>query len=147
MPPDRSALTVAVLCGALVLAAVIMIAVGLPEQTVLQSRLLQLYSVPVSGALALGVVHLAARLPQIGRRTRAVLVGAGVAAAVGVALMTAGLLAGLDALLPLGQALSWLGLGFALLWVVGQRPKRDEDVRTFGLAPIAEDEEREEEVR
>lgn len=132
---DRSTLTVGVLSALLVVVAVAMIALGLPEQTLLQRRLLQLYSVPLSGALALGMVHLLGKLPSVNAATRTVLVIAAVASAVGVALMAVGLLLGLDALLPLGQALTWLTLGFALLWVVAQLPRRSSE-RTFGLRPV-----------
>lgn len=139
MPRDRSTLTVSVLCGVLVLLAVVMIAVGLPEQTLLQQRLLQLYSVPLSGALALGVVHLAGRLPGLDRATRIVLAVAAAVTALGVAAMAVGLLIGLDALLPLAQAAMWLSLGFALLWLVGQLPRGTGGRRTFGLRPIEDD--------
>jgi len=135
VPRDRSTLTVGVLAGLLVLAAVAMIAFGLPEQTLLQQRMLQLYSVPLSGALALGVVHLASRLQTVTGATRVVLAIAAAASLIGVALMAAGLLLGLEGLLPLGQALMWLTLGAALLWVVAQLPRRREG-RTFGLRPI-----------
>lgn len=138
MPSDRSTLTVGALAGLLVLAAVLMIAFGLPEQTLLQQRLLQLYSVPLSGALALGVVHLAGRLPALSGGTKIVLGVTGVAALLGVALMAAGILLGVPELLPLGQALMWLTLGFALLWLVAQLPRR-QDGRTFGLRPIDDD--------
>ena len=73
MPLERSTLTVGVLAGLLVLAAVAMIAFGLPEQSLLQLRMLQLYSVPLSGALALGVVHLVSRLQTVAGATRIVL--------------------------------------------------------------------------
>lgn len=138
MPRDRSTLTVGVLCGVLVVAAVVMIALGLPEQTLLQQRLLQLYSVPLSGALALGVVHAASRLPSLTAATRVVLAVAAAASALGVAGMAAGVLLGLDVLLPAAQAIIWLSLGFALLWLVGQVPRRSER-RTFGLRPVDDD--------
>lgn len=141
MPQDRSLVTVVVLSGVLVLVAVVMIAVGLPEQTLLQRRLLQLYSVPLSGALALGVVHVAGRLPSITGTTRVVLIVAAAASVLGVAAMAAGLLTGLDALIPLGQAVMWLGLGSALLWLVSQLPRRTEGRRTFGLRPIDDEDE------
>lgn len=140
MPRDRSTLTVGVLAGVLVLAAVLMIAFGLPEQTLLQQRLLQLYSVPLSGALALGVVHLAGKLPSLSGATRVVLGVTAAAALLGVVLMAAGILLGVLELLPLGQALMWLTLGFALLWLVAQLPRK-EDGRTFGLRPIDDDDE------
>ncbi len=136
MPQDRSLITVVVLSGVLVLAAVVMIAVGLPEQTLLQQRLLQLYSVPLSGALALGVVHVAGRLPSLTGTTRVVLVVAAVATTLGVAAMAVGLLTGLDALIPLGQAAMWLSLGSALLWLVSRLPRRSDGGRTFGLRPV-----------
>ena len=41
MPRDRSSLTLGVLVGLLVLVSVLMIAFGLPEQTLLQRRLLR----------------------------------------------------------------------------------------------------------
>jgi len=138
VPRDRSNLTVAVLCGLLVLASVTMIALGLPEQTLLQIRLLQLYSVPLSGALALGVVHLTTQVPTVTPATRVVLVIAAVGTVLGVVLMMVGLVGGWDALLPLGQALTWLTLGFALLWLVAQLPRRAGE-RTFGLQPIDEE--------
>ncbi|MCW3157042.1 hypothetical protein [Micropruina sonneratiae] len=141
MPTDRSSITVAALSGVLVLAAVLMIAFGLPEQTLLQQRLLQLYSVPLSGALALGVVHLAGRLPALSPATRIVLGVTAVAALLGVALMALGIVTGLVELLPLGQALMWLTLGFALLWLVGQLPRRSESTRTFALRPVDDEDE------
>lgn len=140
MPRDRSTLTVGVLAGVLVLAAVLMIAFGLPEQTLLQQRLLQLYSVPLSGALALGVVHLAGKLPSLSGATKVVLGVTAAAALLGVVLMAAGILLGVPELLPLGQALMWLTLGFALLWLVAQLPRK-QDGRTFGLRPIDDDDE------
>ena len=141
MPEDRSTITVIALAGLLVLTSVLMIAFGLPEQTLLQHRLLQLYSIPISGALALGVIHVATRLPTIDRATRIVLAGAGVASALGVGMMAAGLMLGLDALFPLAQALMWLSLGFALLWLVAHLPRSEGDRRTFGLRPIDAEEE------
>lgn len=138
MPRDRSPLTLGLLGGFLVLVAVLMIAFGLPEQSLLQQRLLQLYSVPLSGALALGVVHLAGKLPRLSTATRLVLGVAAAACVLGVAGMAVGLLFGLDGLLPAGQAVTWLGLGFALLWLVAQLPRRT-DRRTFGLRPVEDD--------
>lgn len=138
MPHDRSTLTLGVLCALLVGVAVLMIAAGLPEQTLLQQRLLQLYSVPLSGALALGVVHLAGKLSSLNTATRVVLGVAAAACLLGVAGMAVGLLLGMDGLLPAAQAVMWLGLGFALLWLVAQLPRRT-DRRTFGLRPIDED--------
>ncbi|MFT3969358.1 MAG: hypothetical protein QM695_03535 [Micropruina sp.] len=135
MPRDRSLLTLTVLCGVLALTAVLMIALGLPEQTLLQQRLLQLYSVPLSGALALGVVHLAGTLPTLNRATRVVLAATAAACVLGVAGMAVGLLLGLDGLLPAAQSVMWLSLGFALVWLVAQLPRRT-DRRTFGLRPI-----------
>lgn len=140
MPRDRSSLTLGVLVGLLVLVSVLMIAFGLPEQTPLQRRLLQLYSVPLSGALALGVMHVLGRLPQLTTATRVVLVVAAAVTVAGVLAMAVGLFTGLDALLPLGQALMWLSLGFALLYLVGQLPRRGEG-RTFGLRPVDDDDE------
>lgn len=142
VPQQRSTLTVGVLAGLLVLVSVAMIAFGLPEQTLVQRRLLQLYSVPLSGALALGVVHLLGRLPALDDATRAVLVVAALANLVGVALMALGLLVGPDGLLPLGQALMWLTLGLALFRVVARLPRRDG--RAFGLRPIESDDDRDE---
>lgn len=138
-PADRflSDRAVGVLCGLLTVAGVAMIALGLPEQTLLQRRMLQLYSVPLSGALALGVVHLTAKLPAIDRATGRVLAIAGGATLLGVVLIGAGVLLGVDGLLPPGQALMWLSLGFALVWVVRGLPRRRG--RTFGLEEDAED--------
>lgn len=140
MPRDRSLPTLAVLCGVLVLTAVLMIAFGLPEQTLLQQRLLQLYSVPLSGALALGVVHLTSKLPAVNPATRVVLTATGAACVLGVAGMAVGLLLGLDGLLPAAQAVMWLSLGFALVWLVAQLPRRSNH-RTFGLRPIDDEDE------
>lgn len=146
MPRDRSTLTVAVLSSVLVLAAVLMIAIGLPERTLLQQRLLQLYSVPLSGALALGVVHLAGRLPRLERATRIVLGVTAAAGALGVAGMAVGLLAGPEALIPASQAIMWLSLGFALLWLVARLPRRAGRARTFGLRPIDDEGDRAEDA-
>ena len=138
MPPDRSNVTVAVLCGLLVLVSVTMIAFGLPEQTLLQIRLLQLYSVPLSGALALGVVHLTTKVPTVTSATRVVLGIAASGTALGLVLMLIGLIGGWEALLPLGQSLTWLTLGFALVWLVAQLP-RPTGERTFELQPVDEE--------
>lgn len=146
MPRDRSLLTLTVLCGVLVLTAVLMIALGLPEQTLLQQRLLQLYSVPLSGALALAVVHLASRLPTLNRATRVVLAATAAACVLGVAGMAVGLLLGLDGLLPAAQSVMWLSLGFALIWLVAQLPRRS-DRRTFGLRPIDDPDDADDDVR
>ena len=139
MPADRSSITVLTLSGVLVLVSVAMIAIGLPEQNLVQHRLLQRDSVPLSGALALGVAHLATKLPKVARATLVVLAAAAAASAVGVGLMAFGLILGIEALLPLAQALMWLTLGFALLWVVARLPRKQGDSRTFGLRPIDED--------
>lgn len=146
MPRDRSLLTLTVLCGVLVLTAVLMIALGLPEQTLLQQRLLQLYSVPLSGALALAVVHLASRLPSLNRATRVVLAATAAACVLGVAGMAVGVLLGLDGLLPAAQSVMWLSLGFALIWLVAQLPRRS-DRRTFGLRPIDDADDADDDVR
>jgi hypothetical protein len=130
--------TVAVLCGVLVLVSVTMIALGLPEQTLLQIRLLQLYSVPLSGALALGVVHLNMKLPTVTAATRVVLGIAAFGTALGLLLMLVGLIGSWDALLPLGQVLTWLTLGFALVWLAAHVP-RSADSRTFELQPVDEE--------
>jgi len=53
--------------------------------------------------------------------------------------MAFGLILGIEALLPLAQALMWLTLGFALLWLVARLPRKQSDSRTFGLRPIDED--------
>ncbi|MFT3861783.1 hypothetical protein [Micropruina sp.] len=135
MPRDRSTLTVCVLAGLLVLVAVLMITLGLPEQTLLQHRLLQMYSVPLSGALGLGVAHLTTRLSPIDGATRIVLVVAVAATALGVGLMAAGVILDVDGLLPLGQALIWLALGFAVLWLVAKLPPR-KGGRSFDLRPV-----------
>ena len=65
---------------------------------------------------------------------------AAAATGAGVLAMAVGLFTGLDALLPLGQALMWLSLGSALLYLVGQLPRRREG-RTFGLRPVDDDDE------
>ena len=93
-----------------------------------------------TGALALGVMHVLGRLPQLTTATRVVLVVAAAVTVAGVLAMAVGLFTGLDALLPLGQALMWLSLGFALLYLVGQLPRRREG-RTFGLRPVDDDDE------
>ena len=142
MPRDRSTMTLGLLCALLVGVAVLMIAFGLPEQTLLQQRLLQLYSVPLSGALALGVRHLASKLPRLEPATQVVLGVAAAASQLGVAGMAVGLLTGLDGLIPASQAAIWLSLGFALLWLVARLPRRPESGRTFGLRPLDDDEDR-----
>lgn len=135
-------MTLGLLCALLVGVAVLMIAFGLPEQTLLQQRLLQLYSVPLSGALALGVMHLASKLPRLEPATQVVLGVAAAASLLGVAGMAVGLLTGLDGLIPASQAAIWLSLGFALLWLVARLPRRPESGRTFGLRPLDDDEDR-----
>lgn len=138
MPQDSSPRSVAVLVTLLVIVGVVMIAVGLPEQTLLQRRLLQLYSVPLSGALALSVLHLVGQVPPR-PANRLVLVVVGIANLFGLLLLTAGILFELDGLLPLGQAVMWLSLGSALIWFWPQVPRRPVG-RTFGLRPIDDEE-------
>ncbi|QLQ16468.1 MAG: hypothetical protein HZY73_13300 [Micropruina sp.] len=62
---------VGVLCGLLVVVSVVMIVVGLPEASLFQRRLLELSGVPLAGATALLIVHLAQELhPLPGARGR-----------------------------------------------------------------------------
>ena len=141
MPRDRSTITVVCLAGLLVLLSVLMIAFGLPERNLLQHRLLQLYSVPLSGALALGVAYLVTKLPKIDQPTKLVLAAAAAASALGIGMMAVGLILGVEALLPLAQALMWLTLGFALIWLVAHLPRSEASGRTFGLRPIDDEDE------
>lgn len=127
-------------CAALVIASVTMIILGLPEATLLQRRMLELSSVPLSGAVALAVVHLGQRCLPLRPATRLVLRLTGGLAAGGVLLMLASYLAAAPPLVHLGQAMLWSGLGFALVQVTLALPRPAG--RTFELEETGEVEDR-----
>ncbi|MFZ1411396.1 MAG: hypothetical protein WAS07_08060 [Micropruina sp.] len=122
--PQIGPIPIAISAALLVTASVAMIVLGLPEATVLQRRMLELSSVPLSGAVALILVHLVLRCLPLRPFTRLALGLAGGVATIGVLLMLASYLTGNPPLVHAGQALLWSGLGLALVLVTAALPKR-----------------------
>lgn len=121
--PRSPAVRVGVLCGLLVVVSVVMIVVGLPEASLFQRRLLELSGVPLAGATALLIVHLAQELHPLPRRTRTTFALAGVTVGLGIVVMLLAYLFGWGTI-HLGQTVVWVGLGIALIHVLLVRPKR-----------------------
>ena len=121
--PRSPAVRVGALCGLLVVVSVVMIVVGLPEASLFQRRLLELSGVPLAGATALLIVHLAQELDPLPRRTRTTFALAGVTVGLGIVVMLLAYLFGWGTI-HLGQTVVWVGLGIALIHVLLVRPKR-----------------------
>jgi len=115
---------VAALAVAAVAVGVGMVLLGLPEATPTQTVLLELSSLPLSAALALGVWTVAGRLRPWSPVTRWALTAAGVAVATGLGLIATAYLAGPRTLVHLGQTVVWLSLLAAMLYVIARSPRR-----------------------
>ncbi len=102
-----------------------MVLIGLPESNPVQSVLLELSSLPLSFAVAVGIVILQRRTVRpMGRRTRVVLLTGLALIALGLLLMIWAYLPGPRGLVHTGQLLIWLGLLAALLVVIRRLPRR-----------------------
>lgn len=107
-----------------VLAGIIMVVIGLPEATAVQSVLLELAMAPISVSLAAALGLLALRARPAGRRSRLVLAGAGVVGFAGVTTMILAYAVGPRPLVHLGQALVLVALLAALLVELRLQPAR-----------------------
>lgn len=105
--------------------SVAMVVIGYPEANAIQSVLLELSSLPLSFAVAVGIVMLGHRVERpLGRRTRVVLLTGLALIALGVLLMIWAYLPGPRDLVHVGQVLVWLGLLAALLVTIRRLPSR-----------------------
>ena len=117
-----------VLLSALAVAGVIvsvaMVVIGYPEANAVQSVLLELSSLPLSFAVAVGILILGRKVERpLGRRTQVVLfVGLGLIA-LGLLVMMWAYLPGPRELVHLGQLLVWLGLFANLLVTIRRLPR------------------------
>lgn len=108
-----------------VIVSVAMVVIGYPEANALQSVLLELSSLPLSFAVAVGIVMLGHRVERaLGKRTRVVLLTGLALIALGVLLMIWAYLPGPRDLVHVGQVLVWLGLLAALLVTIRRLPPR-----------------------
>ena len=108
-----------------VIVGVAMVVIGYPEANGVQSVLLELSSLPLSFAVAVGIVILGRRADRpLGRRTRAVLLTGLGLVALGLVLVMWAYLPGPRELVQLGQTLVWLGLFAALLVTIRRLPSR-----------------------
>lgn len=105
-----------VIAGFGVLLSVILILIGLPEQTATQEVMLELSALPLSVALAAGDLILLERaVRHPGPRGRRLLLGGSLLAALGLVLVALAYLSGPRGLVQFGQFLIFLGLGAVLL--------------------------------
>ena len=108
-----------------VIVSVAMVVIGYPEANAVQTVLLELSSLPLSFALAVGIVIIGQRVENpLGRRARRVLLTGLALIALGVVLMIWAYLPGPRDLVHAGQALIWLGLLAALLITIRRLPRR-----------------------
>lgn len=108
-----------------VILSVAMVVIGYPEANAIQSVLLELSSLPLSFAVAVGIVMLGHRVERpLGRRTRVVLLTGLALVALGIRLMIWAYLSGPRDLVHFGQVLVWLGLLAALLVTIRRLPSR-----------------------
>ncbi|MGV8907883.1 MAG: hypothetical protein ACOH1Y_02795 [Propionicimonas sp.] len=108
-----------------VIVSVAMVVIGYPEANAIQTVLLELSSLPLSFAVAVGIVMLGHRIQgSLGRRKRAVLLTGLGLIALGLMLMIWAYLPGPRDLVHLGQVLVWIGLLAALLVTIRRLPRR-----------------------
>ncbi len=108
-----------------VIVSVAMVVIGYPEANAVQSVLLELSSLPLSFAVAVGILILGRKVERpLGRRTQVVLfIGLGLIA-LGLLVMMWAYLPGPRELVHLGQLLVWLGLFANLLVTIRRLPRR-----------------------
>lgn len=121
-----------VIAGLGVVLSVIMVAVGLPEQTATQQIMLELGSLPLSVALAAGNLILLERaVRHPGPRGRRVLgIGAGISV-LGLAVLAVSFLSGFPAGVQFGQFLIFVGLGAVLLIAIRLQPSARRQAVSF----------------
>ena len=108
-----------------VLISVAMVVIGYPEANEVQTVLLELSSLPLSFAVAVGIVILGRRVDRpLGRRTRMVLLAGLGLIALGIIVMIWAYLPGPRELVHIGQLLVWVGLLAALLVTIRRLPRR-----------------------
>lgn len=108
-----------------VIVSVAMVVIGYPEANGVQTVLLELSSLPLSVAVAVGIVILGRRVERhLGQRTRIVLLAGLGFIALGVMMMIWAYLPGPRELVHVGQLLVWIGLLAALLATIRRLPRR-----------------------
>ena len=108
-----------------VILGVAMVVIGYPEASTTQTVLLQLSSLPLSIAVAIGIVILdRLAVGPLGRRTRAVLLTGLGFIALGLVMMMWAYLPGPRELVHIGQSLVWIGLFAGLLVTIRRLPRR-----------------------
>ena len=108
-----------------VIVSVAMVVIGYPEANAVQTVLLELSSLPLSFAVAVGIVILGRRVDRpLGRRTRMVLLAGLGLIALGMIVMIWAYLPGPRELVHIGQLLVWVGLLAALLVTIRRLPRR-----------------------
>ena len=108
-----------------VIVSVAMVVIGYPEANAVQTVLLELSSLPLSFAVAVGIVILGRRVDRpLGRRTRMVLLAGLGLIALGMIMMIWAYLPGPRELVHIGQLLVWVGLLAALLVTIRRLPRR-----------------------
>ncbi|HSK32167.1 MAG TPA: hypothetical protein VK903_01660 [Propionicimonas sp.] len=108
-----------------VILGVAMVVIGYPEANGVQTVLLELSSLPLSFAVAIGIVILDHRAVRpLGRRTQAVLLTGLGFIALGLLTMMWAYLPGPRELVHIGQLLVWIGLFAGLLVTIRRLPRR-----------------------
>ncbi|MEE9964631.1 MAG: hypothetical protein K4304_06010 [Propionicimonas sp.] len=120
------------IAGLGVLTSIVMVVVGLPEQTASQQLMLELGSLPLSVALAAGNLILLERaVRRPGLRGRRALIGGALVSAVGLAVVAVALMIGQGGVVQFGQLLIFLGLGLVLLVAIRLQPSAARQPVTF----------------
>ena len=108
-----------------VILSVAMVVIGYPEANGTQTVLLELSSLPLSIAVAIGIVILDNRaVRRLGRRTQFVLLTGLGFIALGLVMMIRAYLPGPRELVHIGQLLVWMGLFAGLLVTIRRLPRR-----------------------
>jgi hypothetical protein len=108
-----------------VILSVAMVVIGYPEANGIQTVLLELSSLPLSFAVAIGIVILDRRAERpLGRRTQVVLLTGLGFIALGLLMMMWAYLPGPRELVHIGQLLVWIGLFAGLLVTIRRLPRR-----------------------
>jgi peptidoglycan/LPS O-acetylase OafA/YrhL len=108
-----------------VIISVAMVVIGYPEANGTQTVLLELSSLPLSFAVAIGIVILDRRATRpLGRRTQVVLLTGLGFIALGLLMMMWAYLPGPREFVHIGQLLVWIGLFAGLLVTIRRLPRR-----------------------
>lgn len=115
--------------------SVVMVIVGLPEQTATQQVMLELGSLPLSVAVAAGDLILLERaVRRPGPRGRRVLAAGALISVLGLVALAVAFLSGFNAGVQFGQFLIFLGLGAVLLIAIRLQPSARRQPVTFSDA-------------